>query len=95
MRNLVIAAAASAVAISLSLAPAHAASSSEQISLCNAALEEQGIAPADLFKKKFVNIKGAALKTITFKLTPLAGGEPQIAECQIKGGKVVGAAIKA
>lgn len=93
MKSLVIAAAASAVA--LSLAPAHAASSSEQISLCNAALEEQGIAPADLFKKKFVNIKGAALKTITFRLTPLAGGEPQIAECQIRGGKVVGAAIKA
>lgn len=93
MKSLVIAAAASAVA--LSLAPAHAASSSEQISLCNAALEEQGIAPADLFKKKFVSIKGAALKTITFRLTPLAGGEPQIAECQIRGGKVVGAAIKA
>ena len=93
MKNLLIAATASAIA--LSIAPAHATSSSEQVSLCHTALEEQGIAPADLFKKKFVNIKGAALKTITFKLTPLAGGEPQVAECQIKGSKVVGAAIKA
>ncbi len=93
MRNLLIAAVASA--ITLSLAPAYAESSAEQISLCKTALEDQGIAPADLFKKKFVTIKGAALKTITFKLTPLAGGDAQVAECQIKGGKVVGAAIKA
>jgi hypothetical protein len=93
MKNLLIAAVASAVA--LSIAPAYAASSSEQISLCSAALEAQGIAPADIFKKKFVNIKGAALKTVTFKLTPLAGGDAQVAECQIKGSKVVGAAIKA
>lgn len=92
MKNLLIAAAASAIA--LSLAPAYAESSSEQISLCKSALEEQGVAPADLFKKKFVTIKGAALKTITFKLTPLAGGDSQVAECQIKGGTVVGAAIK-
>ena len=92
MKNLLIAAAAATIA--LSLAPAYAASSSEQISLCNSALEDQGIAPADQFKKKFATIKGAALKTITFKLTPLAGGDAQVAECQIKGGKVVGAAIK-
>jgi len=92
MKNLLIAAAASAIA--LSLAPAYAATSSEQISLCSAALESQGIAPADQFRKKFVAIKGAALKTITFKLTPLAGGEDQTAECQIKRGEVVGATIK-
>ena len=92
MKNLLIAAAAATIA--LSLAPAYAASSAEQISLCNSALEEQGIAPLDQFKKKFVTIKGAALKTVTFKLTPLAGGEPQVAECQVKGRTVVGAAIK-
>lgn len=93
MKNILIAAAASVVA--LAVAPAHATSSAEQISLCKSALEDQGIAPSDVFKKKFVNIKGAALKTITFKLLPLAGGDAQTAECQIKGGKVVGAAIKA
>jgi len=93
MKNLLIAAIASSAA--LSIAPAHAMSSAEQISLCNSALEEQGIAPSDVFKKKFVAIKGASLKTVIFKLTPLAGGEAQTAECQIKGAKVIGAQIKA
>lgn len=92
MKDLLIAVAASAVV--LSFAPAHAASSSEQISLCNTALEEQGVAPAEQFKKKFVRIKGAALKTITFKLLPLSGGEAQTAECQIRGENVVAAQIK-
>lgn len=92
MKNLLIAA---ATAAALSVTPAFATSSSEQISLCSAALEAQGLAPADVFKKKFVNIKGAALKTVTFKLLPLTGGDAQVAECQIKGSKVVGAAIKA
>lgn len=82
-----------AAAAVLVLAPAHAATSSEQISLCSAALEEQGVAPADAFKKKFSFIKGASLKTVGFKLTPVNGGDEKIAECRIKGDTVVSAEI--
>ncbi len=93
MKNLIVAIAASTLA--LSTAPAIAAGTSDQISLCASALETQGLAPADAFKTEFVSVKGASLRTVTMKLIPLAGGVEQIAECQIKRGKVVGAAIKA
>ena len=92
MKNILIAFAASAVA--LSIAPAHATSSSDQISLCKSAVEVQGLAPADAFKLRFVNIKGAALKTVTFKASPITGGEDQIVECRIRGGNVIEAAVK-
>lgn len=93
MKNLLISAAA-ATAV-LTVAPAYAVGTTEQISMCASALEEQGLAPANVFKQEFVSIKGASLRTVTMKLIPLSGGEVQLAECQIKRGKVIGAAIKA
>lgn len=93
MKNLFLAVAASALA--LSIAPAFAAGTSDQITLCASALETQGLAPVDSFKTEFVSVKGASLRTVTMKLIPLAGGAEQVAECQIKRGKVVGAEIKA
>lgn len=92
MKNILIAATASAFA--LSILPAHATSSSDQISLCKSAVEVQGLAPADLFKLKFVNIKGAALKTVTFKASSLADGQDQVIECRIRGANVVEATVK-
>lgn len=76
-------------------APAHAAGSAEQIALCAEALRTGGLAPEDAFKTEFKGIKGASLRTVTMKLIPLAGGAEQLAECQIKRGKVVAAEIKA
>lgn len=90
MKNVLIAIAASAFA--LSIAPAYATSSTEQVSICGDALE--AVAPADQFKAKFLGIKGAALKTVTFKLTPVDGGDAQVAECKIKGETVVEAGIQ-
>ena len=64
------------------------------LTLCASALETQGLAPVDAFKTEFVSVKGASLRTVTMKLIPLSGGVEQIAECQIKRGKVVGAEIQ-
>ena len=94
MKNLLLAIPAAAL-LGLAITPANATSSSEQISLCSTAIVDQGLAPADAVKVKFKNIKGASLKTVTFKLLPLSGeGDGQIVECQIRGDDVVGAQIR-
>lgn len=73
--------------------PAFAASTSDQISLCASALDAQGLAPADAFKTEFVSVRGASLRTIVMKLIPRAEGAEQLAECRIRRGEVIGAAI--
>lgn len=76
-------------------APAYAADTADLVDQCVAALDENGVAKAAEYRARFVSAKGASAKTVTLKLTPLAGGDAVTAECVIKRGEVLGAAIKA
>lgn len=88
------AAAVAAGAISAST-PAVAADASTQVSLCAAALDAQGIAALDAYRAKFVKSKGGSVQKIVLKLIPVESGESMEAECTIKRGEVLTAAIKA
>lgn len=77
-------------------ATAFAASVDEEVALCAAALDAEGVAPADQYRAKFVKSKGAAVKTVTVKLVPIADGvEALEAKCRIKRGQVIDASVEA
>ena len=99
MKEFVLAGAAvalSAAAFVSMPAPAFAASFDEQVALCAAAADEQGIAAADAYRAKFVKSKGGGVQTVTIKLVPEAGETESItAECKIKRGEVIGVTVKA
>jgi ABC-type glycerol-3-phosphate transport system substrate-binding protein len=72
------------------------ATESDQVALCAAALDAQGLAAADEYRAKFLKTKGGAVKTVTVKLIPVADGVEAIeAECEIKRGEVTNATVKA
>lgn len=96
MKNIMLAAIAALAAGSAVSTPAFAASEQNtQVSLCAAALDANGSAPADQYRAKFVKSKGAVVTTVTIKLVPNNGGEAKTGECQIKHGEVINAAMKA
>lgn len=91
-----VAVAISAAAFAVAPAPAYAASADEQVSLCAAAADAQGIASVEDYRAKFMKSKGAAVTTVTIKLVPAAGESEAItAECKIKRGEVIGVTVKA
>jgi hypothetical protein len=76
-------------------APARASDLNTQVSLCAAALDEQGLAGADEYRAKFLKTKGGATKTVTVRMIAVGNGDSLTAECQIRRGEVIGAEIKA
>ncbi|HXI86144.1 MAG TPA: hypothetical protein VNH64_01695 [Parvularculaceae bacterium] len=71
------------------------ASGTGDLELCAAALNAQGVASADQYRVKFVHSKGSVVKTVTVKLVPIADGvAPAEAQCEIRKGEVVNAALK-
>ncbi|MBI1365317.1 MAG: hypothetical protein GC153_05105 [Alphaproteobacteria bacterium] len=71
------------------------ASATSDVELCAAALDAQGVASAAEYRAKFVRSKGAVVKTVTVKLIPIVDGVSATeAECEIRRGEVVNAALK-
>ena len=86
---------AGAAVVSLS-ASAQATSFDEQVALCAAALDDQGIAAAADYRPKFQKSKGGAVKRVTVKFVPTIDDAETIeAECRIRGGEVVDVSVKA
>lgn len=97
MRSVVVSGAIALAAAATLAVPslAFAASADEQVALCAAALDAKGVASVEQYRAKFVKSKGAAVKTVTVKLVPIAEGvEPITAKCQIKRGEVVDASVE-
>lgn len=95
MNKLVISAAFAAALIAAPGA-ALATSTADQISLCAAALDEQGLAAAADYRPKFVKSKGGSVKKITVRFIPTTNGAEAIeAECEIRRGEVVDVSVKA
>jgi hypothetical protein len=88
-----LAATAFAAAALTMTAPAFAADTADLVNQCVVALDANGVAKADEYRARFVRAKGASSKTVTLKLFPVAGGEPKTAECVIKRGEVLQAAL--
>ncbi len=88
--------AAMTIAIAGLPSTAFASEAGDQVALCAAALDDQGIASTDDYRAKFLKSKGGAMKTVTVKLVPVADGADAIeAECQIRSGEVVNVSVKA
>ena len=75
--------------------PAQAASTQEYLSLCAAAFDASGAAPAADYRAKFVKSKGGGVKTVTIELIPNGGGETLSGVCRIKRGEVIEAEVEA
>ncbi len=68
----------------------------ENVALCAAALDEQGIASSQTYRPKLQNVRDGSTKRVTVKMTSTAdGAEPIIAECKIRRGEVVDVSVKA
>ncbi len=88
---------ASAITLAIAMAavpPAFAADLVGQVNLCAAALDAQGIAPQEDYRAKFVKSRGGSTQRVVLRLIPVAEGEAFDAECTIKRGEVLTAAIK-
>lgn len=84
------------LAVGAQLSTASASEAGDQVALCAAALDAQGIASADGYRAKFLKSKGGAMKTVTVKMIPVADGLEAIeAECQIRRGEVIDVTVKA
>lgn len=75
--------------------PASAATLAEEIALCAAAADAEGLAPAGDYRPKFVDSRGGAAKRVTIELIPYDGGEVLTAECRMRRGEVLEVALKA
>jgi len=69
-------------------ASASAASLSEQISLCKAAIADEGLVDVNDYRAEFVRVRGASAKRLTIELIPRSEGEEMTAECKIRRGEV-------
>ncbi len=87
-----ISAALAAVAVS---APAMATTLTEEVALCAAAADTQGLAAKDEYWANFVSKRGAATKRLTIELIPHGSGEVLTAECSIRRGEVIDINLKA
>ncbi len=90
-KNIILSIAFGAVAITA--APAGATNWNEQIDLCAAAVDAEGLANMGDYTAKFGGAAGS--KRIEIKLVPNAGGDTLVAECRIRRGEVTSVALKA
>lgn len=75
--------------------PASAATLAEEIALCAAAADAEGLAAASDYRAEFVDSRGGASKRVTIELIPYDSGDVLTAECQIRRGEVLEVALKA
>lgn len=75
-------------------APALAATLSEQVALCAAAVDDEGLAEIADYRANYVNSRGAASKRLTIELIPYDAGDVLTAECVIRRGEVTAVALK-
>ncbi len=82
-------------ALGMFASAASASTTQENVALCVAALDSQGIASSADYAPKFKGSRGGGLKKVTLLLTPLSGDGDRIeAICSIKRGEVVDIAVK-
>lgn len=84
--------AAAAFSLTLGLSAAYAGTQ-EDMAACLAEIEASST--ADDYRAKFKGVRGGGMKTMTFKLTSISGGDDAVAVCKVKRGKVVDVSIKA
>lgn len=75
-------------------APAYAGDWSENVGICAAAAEAEGIVASGEYRAKFLRGSGASTKTVAVELTT-NGGDEIVAECKIRRGEVTNFAVKA
>lgn len=75
--------------------PASAATLAEEIALCAAAADAEGLAPASDYRPEFIDSRGGAAKRVTIELIPYDSGDVLTAECRIRRGEVLDVALKA
>lgn len=80
-------------AVAVTTAPAGATNWSQQVDLCAAAVDAEGLAEVSDYSVKFGGAAGA--KRLEIKLVPNAGGDTLIAECRIRRGEVTSVTLKA
>ncbi len=66
---------------------------SEQVDLCAAAVDAEGLANVSDYRVKFSSATGS--RRLEIKLIPNAGGDTLIAECRIRRSEVTSVALKA
>ncbi|MFQ5562821.1 MAG: hypothetical protein ACE5FO_04550 [Parvularculaceae bacterium] len=94
MKHLVIALVAAGGLFAVS--SAGATNWTENVALCAAALDEQGVADADRYVPRLKKTRDGATKRVTVKMAPLNDDlEAIVAECRIRSGEVVDVSIKA
>lgn len=77
-------------------APASAADLDDQLNLCAAAAQAEGLTAADVeYRVKFISIKGGSAKTLEVELIPSDGGAAIPATCKLRRGKVTEVALTA
>lgn len=86
---------ASTLAIIAQPSTAFAASVSDDVALCAAALDAKGLAAADAFRPKFLKSKGSLVRKVSVLMIPTGDGASIEAVCQIKRGEVIDVAVKA
>ena len=84
---------ASTIAIFALPGAAFAASAGDQMTLCAAAADEEGIAGPD-YRVKFVKSRGGSVKKVVLKFIPADGGAAITANCRIENGEVTELAVK-
>ena len=90
MRKIAVFSALVGASLGLS-ATANATSYQDQIDLCAAAINDQGLASVDEYRVKFLSASSSRLNV---KLVPLDDGETLVAECKIRRGKVSSVTLK-
>lgn len=93
MRNNVLAS-FTVLTAAFAVAPAHAGDWSENVNLCAAAAEAEGVVTAGEYRAKFVYGSGASVKTVAIELIPNEG-ETITAQCKIRRGAVTEFGVKA
>jgi hypothetical protein len=71
------------------------AGETDDVALCAAAADAQGIASASDFRAKFVKSKGAKVRRVSVMFVPNGSGASIEATCEIKRGEVINLAVKA
>ena len=97
MREVLIAAAFAVVStVAFVALPATAfASETDDVALCAAALDANGVADANDYRAKFLKSKGAQVRKVSVLLIPNGDGQSIEAVCEIKKGEVISATATA
>ena len=80
-------------AVAITAVPANATNWGQQVDLCAAAVDAEGLANVSDYDVKFGGAAGS--KRLEIKLIPNAGGDTLIAECRIRRGEVTSVTLKA